>query len=72
MSGYVVGIDAGGSGTTVVVATREGRIVAQGRGGPANILVAGENDTREALRLALDTALTSVYDVPDMRERWWP
>lgn len=69
MSGYVVGIDAGGSGTTVVVATREGRIIAQGRGGPANILVAGENGTHEALRLALDTALASVHDGPNMREK---
>ncbi len=69
MSGYVVGIDAGGSGTTVVISTREGQTVAQGRGGPANILVVGEDGTREALKSALDAALASVQDGPNMREK---
>ncbi len=67
--GYVVGIDAGGSGTTTLVATPDGQAVAQGRGGPANILVAGEEGAREALASALDAAFAAVRGVLDVREQ---
>lgn len=57
---YVIGIDGGGSKTICLVAGADGRILGEGRGGPANYLKEGlyiaKNSLREAISGALEQA----------------
>jgi len=53
----VIGIDGGGSGTSAVLATNEGRIEAVGSGGPANFQVVGEEQTVQSIVAAISSAV---------------
>jgi N-acetylglucosamine kinase-like BadF-type ATPase len=46
---FVLGIDAGGSKTLAYLAADDGSVVAQGRGGPANLQASGELDVEKVL-----------------------
>jgi N-acetylglucosamine kinase-like BadF-type ATPase len=54
---YVIGIDAGGTKTTCLLADEEGRIVAQTRAGGANLQAAGELEVEKVLHLVMEEAL---------------
>lgn len=60
----VVGIDAGGSKTICVVADRSGAIVAEARGGAANLQSAGELDIEKTLHDLLSDALSARPGTP--------
>ncbi|HEX5201494.1 N-acetylglucosamine kinase [Paractinoplanes rhizophilus] len=53
----VVGVDAGGTASTAVVATTGGRIVGRGRSGPGNPLTAGAGNAATAVAAAVREAL---------------
>ncbi|BCJ48484.1 N-acetylglucosamine kinase [Actinoplanes ianthinogenes] len=53
----VVGVDAGGTASTAVVATTGGRIVGRGRSGPGNPLTAGAGNAAAAVAAAVREAL---------------
>ena len=53
----MIGIDGGGSGTSAVLATNEGRIEAVGSGGPANFQVVGEEQTVQSIVAAISSAV---------------
>lgn len=55
----MVGIDGGGTGTVAVLATLDGHVVGDGRGGPANIRVATPEEIIRALGMAIDAACAS-------------
>lgn len=57
-TGYVVGIDGGGTHTLCLVATRDGRVLGQGEGGPANLYSVGMEITCASVADALADALT--------------
>ena len=54
---YVIGIDGGGTETTAILATAEGRVVGSGSGGPGNFQAVGEAAVRAAMATAVDAAL---------------
>lgn len=54
---YVIGIDGGGTKTTAILATAEGRVVGSGSGGPGNFQAVGEAAVRAAMATAVDAAL---------------
>jgi glucosamine kinase len=56
----VVGVDAGGTASTAVVATVDGRIVGRGRSGPGNPLTAGSGNAAAAVVAAVEQALGSL------------
>ena len=51
---FVLGIDAGGSKTLAYLAADDGTIVAEGRGGPANLQASGELEVEKALHDVLE------------------
>jgi glucosamine kinase len=55
----VVGVDAGGTASTAVVATTAGKVVGRGRSGPGNPLTAGAADAATAVAAAVREALGS-------------
>src|SRR6476469_6399178 len=54
---FVLGIDAGGSKTVAYLAADDGTIVAEGRGGPANLQAAGELDVEKVLHDVVEQTL---------------
>jgi len=54
---HVLGIDAGGTKTTVLCAEETGRVVAQARGGGANLRTHGELEVEKVLHRAIEEAL---------------
>jgi N-acetylglucosamine kinase-like BadF-type ATPase len=54
---YAIGVDGGGTGTSAVLSTKKGRIVAVGSGGPANFQVVGEEQTLRSIVAAISSAL---------------
>lgn len=56
---HVLGIDAGGSKTVALLATADGRIVAEGRAGGANLRIHGELAVEKTLHEVIDRALVS-------------
>lgn len=60
---YVMGIDAGGTKTLARLASDEGTVVAEGRGGGANLQASGELAVEKALHAAVEQA-TADYGAP--------
>jgi N-acetylglucosamine kinase-like BadF-type ATPase len=60
----VLGIDAGGSKTLALLATSDGRIVAEGRAGGANLRTHGELAVEKALDAVIDQVLTGTGERP--------
>ncbi len=54
---HVLGIDAGGSKTTALLAGADGRVVAEARGGGANLQAHGELEVEKVLHAVIDRAL---------------
>jgi N-acetylglucosamine kinase len=54
---YVLGIDAGGTKTVCLLADEQGRILAEARGGGANLQAHGELEVEKVLHHVMDTAL---------------
>jgi glucosamine kinase len=54
---YVLGIDAGGTKTVCLLADDKGVILAEGRGGGANLQAHGELEVEKVLHHVMDTAL---------------
>jgi N-acetylglucosamine kinase-like BadF-type ATPase len=61
---YVIGIDAGGTKTTCLLADEQGRVVAEARGGGANLQAAGELEVEKVLHLVMEEALGDRPVVP--------
>jgi len=59
---HVLGIDAGGTKTVCLLADAEGRIVAEARGGGANLQSAGELEVEKLLYAVMEAALAG-HDV---------
>ena len=57
---HVMGIDAGGSKTLVLVAAADGRVVGEGRAGGANLRVHGELAVETTLDEAIGLALAGL------------
>src|SRR6478735_8206689 len=60
----VLGIDAGGSKTVALLATIDGRVVAEGRGGGANLRTHGELAVEKTLHEVIDQVLEGRLDRP--------
>jgi N-acetylglucosamine kinase-like BadF-type ATPase len=56
---HVLGIDAGGTKTVCLLADEEGRIVAEARGGGANLQSVGELEVEKVLHGVMDAALAN-------------
>ena len=54
---YVLGIDAGGTKTVCLLADERGRVLAEGRGGGANLQASGELEVEKVLHHVMETAL---------------
>lgn len=54
---YVLGIDAGGTKTVCLLAGEDGAIVAEARGGGANLQAVGELEVEKVLHHVMDTAV---------------
>ena len=54
---YVLGIDAGGTKTVCLLADEEGAILAEARGGGANLQAHGELEVEKVLHYVMDTAI---------------
>ena len=54
---HVLGIDAGGTKTVCLLADEQGRVVADARGGGANLQAAGELEVEKVLHQVMDEAL---------------
>ena len=54
---YVLGIDAGGTKTTCLLADANGQIVGEGRGGGANLQVHGELEVEKVLHRVIEQAM---------------
>jgi N-acetylglucosamine kinase-like BadF-type ATPase len=61
---YVVGIDAGGSKTVCQVGDETGRVVAEARGGGANLQSAGELEVEKVLHDVMTEALAAFGEAP--------
>jgi N-acetylglucosamine kinase-like BadF-type ATPase len=59
---HVMGIDAGGTKTVCLLADERGRVLAEARGGGANLQSAGELEVEKVLHRVMDTALAE-HDV---------
>lgn len=64
MKRLFLGVDAGGTKTTAVMATADGEVLRHGIGGPANILEDGEEKVRRSLKEAVSVVLKR-YDKVD-------
>jgi N-acetylglucosamine kinase-like BadF-type ATPase len=56
-SGFVIGVDGGGTKTRALVANLTGRVLGRGTAGPSNVQVVGGEATRAALDAAVATAM---------------
>src|SRR5512144_2376320 len=54
---YVMGIDAGATKTVCLLADEHGRVVAEGRGGGANLHAAGELEVEKVLHGVMEAAI---------------
>lgn len=54
---FVLGIDAGGTKTVCLLADEHGRVIADARGGGANLQAAGELEVEKVLHRVMETAL---------------
>ena len=63
---HVLGIDAGGTKTVCLLADSEGRILAQARGGGANLQASGELEVEKGLHRVMDEALGDRDVRPDV------
>jgi N-acetylglucosamine kinase len=54
---HVLGIDAGGTKTVCMLADAEGRVIAESRGGGANLQTAGELDVEKVLHYVIEEAI---------------
>lgn len=61
---HVLGIDAGGTKTVCLLADAEGRILAEGRAGGANLQAAGELEVEKVLHQVMDAVLAEHDVVP--------
>src|SRR4051812_18416931 len=61
---YVMGIDAGGTKTVCLLADQHGTIVAEARGGGANLHAAGELEVEKVLHAVMETAIGDRPIVP--------
>src|SRR5918911_3345522 len=66
---YVLGIDAGGTRTTALLATVEGKAIAEGAGGPGNFQAVGEDAAGGSIEAAIDGALAAAPGGPVTREQ---
>ena len=60
----VLGIDAGGSKTVALLATLDGRVVAEGRAGGANLRTHGELAVEKVLHDVIDQVLEGRPEPP--------
>ena len=61
---YVLGIDAGGTKTACILADEHGNVVAEARGGGANLMSAGELGVEKTLHHVMDEAIGQLDVVP--------
>ena len=61
----VLGIDAGGTKTTALLADADGRVVGEGRSGGANLQAHGELEVEKVMHGVIDKALGDPAAVPD-------
>jgi N-acetylglucosamine kinase-like BadF-type ATPase len=61
---HVLGIDAGGTKTVCLLADDQGRVVAEARGGGANLQSVGELEVEKVLHTVMETALAERGLVP--------
>jgi N-acetylglucosamine kinase-like BadF-type ATPase len=61
---YVIGVDAGGTKTVCLLADRDGRVLAESRGGGANLRAHGDVEVERVLRHVLDAVLGGRSDPP--------
>ena len=54
---FVLGIDAGGTKTLAYLAAADGTVVAEGRGGPANLQASSELDVEKVLHDVIEQAI---------------
>jgi N-acetylglucosamine kinase-like BadF-type ATPase len=66
---YALGIDAGGTRTMALLATADGKAIAEGAGGPGNFQAVGEDAARASIETAIDGALAAAPDGPVAREQ---
>jgi N-acetylglucosamine kinase-like BadF-type ATPase len=62
---YVLGIDAGGTKTVCLLADERGRILAESRGGGANLQAVGELEVEKVLHAVMDEAIGDRITRPD-------
>ena len=63
---HVLGIDAGGSKTVALLARLDGRVVAEGRAGGANLRTHGELLVENLIQLIDGKAFESTLIVPEL------
>lgn len=63
---HVLGIDAGGTKTVCLLADEEGQIVAEARGGGANLQAVGELEVEKVLHRVMEDAIGSRSVVPSV------
>ena len=56
-SGYVLGIDAGGTKTVCLLADRDGRIISEARSTGANLQAVGELEVEKVLHEVMERAI---------------
>jgi N-acetylglucosamine kinase-like BadF-type ATPase len=61
---HVLGIDAGGTKTVCLLADADGRVVAEGRGGGANLQAAGELEVEKVLHQVMEETIGARLEVP--------
>lgn len=61
---HVLGIDAGGTKTVCLLANEQGRVVAEARGGGANLQSVGELEVEKVLHGVMESAVANVDDAP--------
>lgn len=57
--GYIIGLEGGGTRTRCLVASPDGTVRGEGKGGPSNILAVGREKTRESIEDAVNEAMGS-------------
>ena len=63
---HVLGIDAGGTKTVCLLADGVGTVIAEARGGGANLQSAGELEVEKVLHQVMEAALSQHPDAPDV------
>jgi N-acetylglucosamine kinase len=64
-----LGIDAGGTRTTALLAAADGKAIAEGAGGPGNFQAVGVDAARASIEAAIDAALAAAPDGLVAREQ---